>query len=465
MSTSPDSRIAPTRVRYGVLIFVCLLSMITYIDRAWFPNAEKEVGKSLGLTDISDLAIALAAFQLAYALFEIPTGWLGDVYGPRKTLIRIVIWWSTFIAITGLVGMSIFGVTLIGFWVLVGIRFLFGMGEAGAYPNITRALYNWFPSGERGFAQGAVWMSARFMGGLTPLIWLFVVDYLGVHWRVSFGLFGLVGVIWCLAFLAFFRNRPEEHPSVNAAEIEYIRAGGTNADNAHAAVPWKKLFLSANLWALCGMYFCMNYGWYFFMYYLPSFMVGQFNASVDPETATFGQKVVNKLITGSPLLLGMVGCLLGGWLSDRHIRKTGDRRWGRRTYGMIGFGMASLSFAVIVFGPQTALVFAVCIACAGFFNDLALATCWATAQDMGRRYAAIVAGCMNMIGNLGGALTTAVTGWIVASYIKGLSGDELELARNAAYRINFMLFGSVYFIGMLLWLRIDASKPVIPEAE
>src|SRR5262245_36680339 len=142
-SASPLSD-RPTRVRYGVLAFVCLLSMITYIDRAFWGSAQEDIRIALNLRTVAELGIELWAFQVAYALFEVPTGYLGDRFGPRKTLIRIVLWWSFFFSLTAMVGLDVGGVVLIGFTTLVIVRFLFGMGEAGAYPNITRALHNWF---------------------------------------------------------------------------------------------------------------------------------------------------------------------------------------------------------------------------------------------------------------------------------------------------------------------------------
>src|SRR5438067_7201249 len=144
----------PSRVRFGVLAFVCALSMITYLDRAAFPNAQKSIINDLGLKSVADLTWALTAFSLAYAIFEVPTGYMGDRFGTRKTLIRIVLWWSFFTAVSGLAGWRIAGVMLVGLSVLVGVRFLFGIGEAGAYPNISKAIYNWFPSHERGRASG-----------------------------------------------------------------------------------------------------------------------------------------------------------------------------------------------------------------------------------------------------------------------------------------------------------------------
>src|SRR5207244_10058359 len=142
-------------------------------------------------------------------------------------LIRIVLWWSLFTALTALAGLTLPGGWVVGIGALVVIRFLFGIGEAGAFPNITRALHNWLPLTERGTAQGWVWMSGRLMGGLTPLIWTALVVWPESYWpswpdhawRWAFVLFGVIGVCWCVAFVAWFRNRPEENPHVNEAEL------------------------------------------------------------------------------------------------------------------------------------------------------------------------------------------------------------------------------------------------------
>ena len=312
---------SPTRVRYTVLAFLCVLSMITYIDRAFWGSAQEDIRRELGLRSVADLAIALWAFQLAYALFEVPTGYLGDRYGPRKTLIRIVLWWSFFFCLTTLVGYQIGGVAIVGvtgLTILVAFRFLFGVGEAGAYPNIARGVYNWFPVSQRGTAQGAVWMSARFMGGLTPLIWLCLVDpeMLGLHWKTGFWIFGGVGLLWCLGFALWFRNTPEEHPAVNQAERELI-ASGRGPEPVHHGVPWGRIFRSRNLWYVCGMYVCINYGWYFFMYFVPDFLKKQFAG----ERGTLDVRSIMALMAGGPLLVGVFGCVIGGILTDRHVRR------------------------------------------------------------------------------------------------------------------------------------------------
>src|SRR5713101_9587059 len=158
----------PTRVRYGVLGFACSLSMITYLDRVCFGTVAPNIQREFDLTD-EQKGLLFSAFALAYAAFEVPSGWLGDVFGPRKTLIRIVLWWSAFTALTGMVS-PVASLPWFGFAAMLSVRFLFGVGEAGAYPNITRSFYNWFPFTERGFAQGVVWMAGRFGGGITSFV-------------------------------------------------------------------------------------------------------------------------------------------------------------------------------------------------------------------------------------------------------------------------------------------------------
>jgi MFS transporter, ACS family, glucarate transporter len=497
----------PTNVRYGVLGFACALSMVTYLDRVCFGAAADTIRQALGLQDVGQLKWAFTAFTISYALFEIPSGWLGDVYGPRRTLIRIVLWWSTFTVLTALVpkrGISLEyeGLVLFinGLGLLVLIRFLFGIGEAGAYPNITRALHNWFPFKERGLAQGTVWMSGRLMGGLTPLIWMVIVNKIGLDWRTAFFIFGGIGLLWCIAFSLWFRNRPDQHPGVNQAELELINqfrkpespveaAGMAVAAPAeavqtqlpatrpvaseaplpsfsleksgHTHVPWLRLVTDLNLWALCLMYFCASFGWYFNITYLPSFLETQFGVEAD---STLGS-----IYKGGPLLMGATTCLLGGFLSDRFVRRSGNVRWGRRTLGIVGHSLCGICYFACLFTP-TAFTFFLAISLAAFWNDLTMGSAWAACQDIGKRYAAIVAGCMNTIGNLGGAAAGYITGTILERYVHAykvaheVSGDldkvSLKSAMLPGYQLSFVLFAGVYVIAVLLWLRIDASRPV-----
>ena len=314
---SPPGLQKATRVRYGVRGFACVLSMVTYLDRVCFGSVAGFIKTEFGLDDVQR-GYLFGAFALAYAAFEVPSGWLGDMFGPRKTLLRIVLWWSLFTALTGLIW-PIAGWVSLCFWMLVLVRFCFGMGEAGAYPNITRAVHNWFPFGERGFAKGTVWMSGRLMGGLTPVI-VFTLVYTDsssmVHWRHCFWIFGALGVIWAAAFAWWFRDRPEQMPAVNAAELALIRESKQahlSAGAAKSATPWRAILTSGNLWLLCGQYFCQTYGWYFNITYLPEYLRQTYGQSGADEPVRVG------LLSGAPLLCGSVACLLGGLCTDAFL--------------------------------------------------------------------------------------------------------------------------------------------------
>ena len=346
---------------------------------------------------------------------------------PAAVLIRIALWWSVFIALTAIVGLKVGGTMLGGLGLLVVIQFLFGAGEAGGFPNITRALHNWFPTEQRGFAQGAVWMCGRMMGGLTPLIWMFLMGGLRhivpepaseaaapllSPWRIAFLLAGLVGVVWCLSFARWFHDRPEQNPGVNAAELAWIRSGGPPPTARHAGVPWLRILTSGNLWLLCVMYACQSYGWYFYITYLP-----QFCEAIEQHADTQSSPIVAALFKGGPLWMGAIGCLVGGFLTDWFIRRSGNRRLGRRVFGAIGARPDSHRLPdllrYLLGGRGLSSIFLIIMA-AGFCTDLTMGSAWALCQDIGKRYSAIVAGLMNMIGNLGGTMANLVSGYVLA---------------------------------------------------
>ena len=402
----------PTRVRYGVLAFACTLSMITYLDRVCFGTVATNIQSEFGLKE-ADMGWLFGAFGFAYAIFEIPTGWLGDKFGARSTLIRVVLWWSAFTALTGCIFPS-----PNAFALLLTVRFLFGVGEAGAYPNIARALHNWFPFGERGSAKGAVWMAGRFSGGIAAFIVYALmyktVDASGgtvVHWRHAFYIFGGIGILWCAFWWWFYRDNPADKPGVNQAEIDLIQLG-TGSHHEKLVVPWGKLIKNLNLWLLCIMYFCGAFGWYINITYFPGYLENELGISQGTDIATL-QFWKGGLMKGLPLLVGSVSCLVGGVSTDAFIRRTGNRKWGRRLFGIIGHGLCAACYFAAIFFMKSPWAFVLLIAFAAFWNDLTMGSAWASCLDIGRRYSGIVAGCMNSIGNLGGALAGISTGKIL----------------------------------------------------
>lgn len=461
---SPSEAIAsqrPTNVRYEVLALACSLSMITYLDRVSFGAAGTLIAAELGLATEGSLKGAYTAFAISYGLFEIPSGWWGDVRGPRRVLLRIVLWWSLFTMLTGLVGLHVAGVTLGGLGTLWIVRFLFGAGEAGAYPNIARALHNWFPAHERGAAQGWVWMSGRIMGGLTPLIWMLLVAGTAwtaplIHWRAAFWLFGLIGVAWCIVFAKRFVDRPDEHLAVNSAERLHIAAGRV-ASAGHGHIPWRALLFKPRLWCLYGMYFCATYGWYFNITYLPGCLESRYDVARD--------SFVGSLYKGGPLWLGAIGCLLGGYLTDRLLRRGLARRWSRRLPGLVGHVACAGCCLTAAYAP-TAFSFFLLISLAAFFNDLMMGSAWATCQDIGRQNTAVLSGCMNMAGSLGAASAGWFSGSILEYYLRvqaDLAGVELQqltpslksAALAQGYTANLLIYAAIYLVAALLWLGVD----------
>ncbi len=453
----------PTRVRYGVLGFASSLAMITYLDRVCFGTVAPQIQREFHLTD-TQKGMLFSAFALAYAAFEVPSGWLGDVYGPRRTLIRIVLWWSIFTALTGAVFYDA-QLPLFAFLSMLTIRFLFGMGEAGCFPNISRAFHNWFPFTERGFAQGTVWMAGRFAGGITPflvLALLFETTHDGQtisHWRHTFWIFGSIGLIWCVLFWWRFRNQPEQHPSVNQEEIDLIQHGESHGE-VHSGVPWRLLLTNGNLWVLCFMYFCAAYGWYFNITYLPGYLERTFGLTKGEKWSAEWWEF--SFLAGAPLLVGSVACLFGGILTDFFIRRTGNRKWGRRLFGVIGHGICALCYFLSMFAHSPWL-FVLSITMAAFWNDLTMGSAWASCLDIGKRYSGIVAGCMNTVGNLGGFAAGTITGLILDAARPEVAVGEPRPPSPLGWTINFLTFGGVYVIATLLWLRFDSTKPVVPD--
>jgi MFS family permease len=443
----------PTRVRWGVLVLLCLLSMITYIDRVCFGVAGPSIVAALGLTDAGDLKGAFTAFAIAYSLFEVPSGWLGDRWGARRTLTRIVLWWSAFTVLTGMVGWSLGGMVLGGAGSLIVIRFLFGAGEAGAYPNIARAIHDWFPPDRWARVQGLIWMSGRLAGGLTPLVWLLLVSGSPsiLDWRSVFFLFGMLGVAWSVGFWLLFRDEPSLHPQVNQAELELIRSGRDQARDAASAVVdrfWDVL-TQRQLWLLSAVYFLVNYGWYFNITYLPSYLKDRFGAA-DSD-------VWMAIYKGGPLWIGAIGCVVGGRCADALGKWMDHPMRARRWLNGSALSGASLFWLGAMFA-STATEFFFFTSAAAFCTDLTLGATWATCQETGGRFPAVSTAVMNTIGTLGAATAGWATG-VLLEMNRGVPSElplnwEQVLRMHGGYHSAFLTFSVGYALAALGWMWI-----------
>src|SRR5262245_7970453 len=351
----PVGVIIASRSRFTLLYLTFALSIITFIDRVCIAAAAPSIRQELGL-DAVHIGWVFSAFTFAYAIFEIPTGWLGDWLGPRRVLMRIVLWWSAFTMATGITW---------NFWSLAIARFLFGAGEAGAYPNMSRSFARWFPADERGTAHGVVFLGSRLGGAVTPPLVVLIMSWAG--WRVSFWIFGLLGVAWSAIWWQWFRDDPSEHPSVNAAELAIITAG--TGVGGRPAIAWSRL-LDRNLALVCLMYFCFGYGLYFYLTWLPTYFIEA--RGYSPRQGSF--------LAGAVLLTGGVASVAGGRLTDLLVK-----RYGLRTGRLIGaaaFPMAGLCLTGVAL-TNSALTAAVLMALTAACADLTLSPSWAICHDIG----------------------------------------------------------------------------------
>jgi ACS family glucarate transporter-like MFS transporter len=415
-----------SRVRYRLLAFAFALAGVTYLDRICISAAAPFIMADLGLSMLQ-MSVVFSAFTLAYSLFEVPSGWRGDVVGARRVLTRIVLWWSGFTMLTGAA------------WSLrslISIRFLFGAGEAGAFPNIQRSFSRWFPARERGRANGVLFLGSRLGGALAPGLAIVLIQRWG--WRASFVVFGALGVVWALAWHAWYRDSPAEHPALDEGERAWIAQdtappAGPGA-GGHLEVPWRQLLTSRNLYAICGMYFAFGYGLYFYFTWLPTYLIRVLGFSA----------LAGGFFAGLPFVLAGGADLAGGWLTDR-LSLTRGLRVGRCYLGCAAFGGCAL---LLITSTQArspvakAVLLALALACA----DLALSGCWAVCLDTGARYAGVVTGFMNTFGNLGGFACPLVVGYAVE--------------RWGSWALPFSITAVVYATGALLWLAIDPNRPL-----
>jgi MFS family permease len=413
----------PTHARYRVVALMTALGMVTYLDRACIATLAPGIVRDLGLTTIQ-MGYVFTSFQLAYALFEIPTAWWADRQGTRSVLARIVIWWSCLTAATA---------TAFSYPILVAIRFLFGMGEAGAWPCVARTFSRWIPAAERGRVQGIFFAGAHLVGGLTPALVLWLLNYF--TWRQIFVIFGAVGLVWVAIWLTWFRNDPSEHAAVNALELETIVAGRSK-DSGHSAgwEYWGALFRNRNMLALSVMYIpnCMIF--YFCITWLPIYLRQRHGF----DTTGLG------IFSGLPLIVSMPGDLLGGLVTDRLSSKYG-LRVGRCGLGAVAYIVAGLSLLGAAVST-TPVVAASLIAVATGMTMFTLGAAWGTVIEVGRNHVGVVGATMNSIGNLAAMLNPLIVAYSVAWF--------------GSWNLPLYLMGALFLLGAFCWTLVDPKQPV-----
>jgi MFS transporter, ACS family, glucarate transporter len=415
-----------THARYWVIVFAASLASITYIDRVAIAQAAPFLASELGLTTVR-IGYVLAAFDWSYTLFEVPSGWLGDRLGAKAALTRIVVLWSAFTAATAWVW---------NFASLFIIRFLFGAGEAGCFPNLTKTFKAWLPPREQPRAQGIMWMSARLGGAFAPYFVFLMFRYFS--WQRAFVILGAVGFVWSVIFFSWYKDDPQEHAAVNDAERALLSSRRSLSEHV-TSVPWGRILGSKAVWLLSIQYFCLGYGWEFYVTWLPTYLMQARHVPVGTTS----------VLAGLPLLMGAFACGASAVMYPRLMQWMGSapRTWSTMAY--VGFSGSAL-FLLASMGIGNPVGAVICMALASFSNDLTMPGTWAAAMEVGGPYAGTTSAFMNMLSCIAGSLEAILTGYI----IHWTDGN---------WHVAIYSFVVVYAMGFLCWIPLRSLLAAVPE--
>ncbi len=368
------------------------MAFMMYMERGAIGAAAPKIMREFHLDKIT-MGWSISAFNWSYALFQVPGGWMADRFGSRIVLGVSMAWWAVFTAATGLS----YSATSLGL-----TRFLFGMGEASAFPAGSRALVRWLPTRQRAFGQGFQHSGSRLGAATAPLFVVLLISVWG--WRSVFFIFGIAGLLWAIGWCGYYRNLPVKHSRVNTEELKLLQAEIAGTPQTSRAVPWSRILRSSDLWVLSTCYFC--YGWVLWLYlaWFPTYL---------REAHHFTE--LKSGLASIPLLAATLTNVAGGLLSDRLVSRWKDLRRGRVVVSRAGFFIAGLALlpGVLVTSPALAIV-CLTIALAGL--ELTVAVSWAMCIDIGGDYSGSVSSVMNTLGNLGGAFGAVVVGYLATGF-------------------------------------------------
>lgn len=408
--------------RYKMVFGTFMLAMIVLFDRILISVAKDPVAESLAFSD-KQMGWVLSIFALGYALFQTPSGMLADRYGARKVLTAVVTLWSIFTALTGVAW---------NFLSMLFIRFVFGAGEAGAFPSIAQTVYQWIPIKERGIVHGINFSGGRIGAAIAlPIVaWLIEIS----SWQAAFAILGLVGVIWGVIWYWWFRDDPADHSGVKKEELAIIKENLIVEKNEKTTLSFKKLFRSKTMWLTMGQYFCSNFTFFFCLTWLFPHLKAKYN--LDAVEAGF--------YSSAPLLFGALGNWFSGWWVD-HIYKNGKLAHSRKLPAIVGFSLAAVGVICSVYMDDVmgAIIF---ISLAVFGADMTLSPSWATCVDIGRQNSGTVSGTMNMAGNLGSFFTA-----LAFPYLLAATGSDQPF---------FFLTAGLNFLAIPMWLMLNNEKPL-----
>jgi MFS family permease len=412
------------KTRYLVLLFLITLSALTFVDRVAIAAAGDTIMTDLGLS-AKQWGWVLGMFTLSYGLFQIPIGAWADKSGQRLVIAAIVLWWSLFTFLTGMAGT---------FALLLVVRFMFGIGEAGAYPAMSGSIARWFPAREHARAQGFMWAASRIGGALSALLVVPIQKAFG--WQTVFYFLGVIGVVWVMVWYGWYRNFPSEKPGISEAELLDIQEGIKEKPKA-VAIPWLRILSRGQFWIILTMYGCYVWGsWFFFSWWHTYLVKGR---GMSQEEMAF--------FSAFPFLLSMGANVAGGFVSDFLSHRLG-RKLGRRLTGTVSLALAAVLMALTPTLPGKVAAVALLSLSFGAM-DLMLPSAWAVCLDVGRKYAGAITGAMNTAGNLSGFLCVIVFGNMVGE--------------NTGYDRPMYLIAAMLALSSVLFLFINSSKPLVPD--
>lgn len=425
----------PTRIRWLMIGLIFVVDVLMFIDRVNISIAAKYIIPEYGLTEVQ-MGSVFSAFVLGYALLQIPGGWLGDHFGPRRVLAFAIAWWSAFTAVTAIAG-ELFLVPLFG---IVGsfivVRVLIGAGEAAAIPNRNRLIANWIPPHERALAIGIGGSGSMTGAALTPPLIVGIMLTLG--WRAAFYLAGAIGIGLAVVWYWLARDRPEQHPWLNQRERQYITHASEEstrpAPGTTGPSPWPVLLRNRSLWCVTGAYFTIGYIAYLYFSWFYLYLV-----NVRGFSITHGG-----LLGSLPFLTAAIVAPLAGWVSDLLSQRCG-KRTGRCSLGFAGLllGACWICAGAAATNPLWAVMF-LSLGAGSLF--LGVPACFATTIDLAKSHAGIAGGFMNMGGNLGGALSPTLTPLLAHHF-----GWDGALYASAGLAV----FGALFWLGVHPEQEID----------
>ncbi len=419
------------RIRWLLIFWIFVISAIAYLDRVNLSIAGTAIETEFHLTNVQ-LGWIFSAFILGYAFFQAPAGRLADRAGPRMVIALAVIWWGIFTMLITVLPTNARGVL----WLLIGIRFSLGIGEAVVYPASNCIVSAWIPSIERGLANGIIFMGVGFGPAVTSPLIAYIMENHG--WRAAFWLSAAIGIAAGAVWYVLARDTPAEHPWISPAEAAQIEAGLPSmlSDASRDRLPWRKIFTNRNIWAVTSSYFTYGYVAYIFFSWFFIYLSKVRGLNIRQSS----------YYTMLPFLAMAAGSALGGWISDR-LTKTHGERAGRCGIAVAGLGLSAIFIALGTQVPSPQLA-SVIFACGAGSLYLSQSSFWSVTADIGGKSAGSVSGVMNMGGQFGGALTASLTP---------------AIANHLGWNASFLVAAGLCACGALAWLMVQPDQKPIEE--